>query len=255
MLLDGDWRFELDPDDKGLREKWHIAHAYTQTSIWPASVESHLAAAKDVEPTSPRPSDEIIAWYERELTVPEDWSTECGCEVQLTFGACGYETRVWLNGHALKTVEGEEVHFGEYTSFSYELPPALLEPINRVTVRVADSGDPEIPRGKQASRVYKRGGIWYQTISGAVRSIWIEPVERNRLRSRLWVTSTIECSIVEIDLVLRVKDPGMYKLRIVVASTASSDPAVIRELEFALLALETGVIIHIMGSLSLGRRG
>ena len=30
--------------------------------------------------------------------------------------------------------------------------------------------DANIPRGKQASRVYKQGGIWYQTVSGAVRS-------------------------------------------------------------------------------------
>src|SRR6185369_14600757 len=101
-----------------------------------------------------------------------------GTLVQVTFGACGYETRVWLNGHLLTTVEGEEVHHGEYTSFSYELPVDFLLPTNRLTVRVADSLDAELPRGKQQSRVFKRGGIWYQTISGPVRSVWIEPVER-----------------------------------------------------------------------------
>ena len=41
--------------------------------------------------------------------------------LQLTFGACGYETIVWLNGQPLETIEGEPMQVGEYTSFSFEL--------------------------------------------------------------------------------------------------------------------------------------
>ena len=52
--------------------------------------------------------------------------------------------------------------------------------------------DADIPRGKQESILYKRGDIWYQTYSGAVRSVWLETVERNRLRSRLGVVSIVE---------------------------------------------------------------
>jgi hypothetical protein len=58
-------------------------------------------------------------------------------EVQITFGACGYETRVWLNGVPLRTVEREEVHVGEYTSFSFELPREHLAAVHRLMVRVA----------------------------------------------------------------------------------------------------------------------
>lgn len=52
--------------------------------------------------------------------------------------------------------------------------------------------DADIPRGKQESIVYKRGDIWYQTYSGAVRSVWLETVERNRLRSRVGVVNIVE---------------------------------------------------------------
>ena len=84
---------------------------------------------------------------------------------QLTFGACGYETRVWLNGQLLTTIEGEAIHYGEYTSFTYELPEEhLCSLVNRLTVRIADTMDAETTRGKQESHVYKRGGIWYQTL-------------------------------------------------------------------------------------------
>ena len=157
--------------------------------------------------------------------------------LQVTFGACGYETRVWLNGHALRTIEGEEVHLGEYTSFSFELPPEFLSTKNRLTVRIANSLDAEVPRGKQESYVYKRGGIWYQTISGPVRSIWLEPIERNRLRSRLNVLSEIADRIIEFTLTTRIHDPGIYTLNLVVTGKGSDTPLAIAEFT---LPLEAG---------------
>lgn len=40
-LLDGDWHFSLDPDDRGLTEKWYLGHPYTQTAQWPGTVEAY----------------------------------------------------------------------------------------------------------------------------------------------------------------------------------------------------------------------
>jgi len=208
LLLDGVWYFELDLANRGLDEHWEAGHTYTRTTNWPGSIESQLQAGLALPW-----DDEVVAWYERSFVLPAAWQGEL---VQVTFGAVGYETRVWLNGTLLHTVEGEPVHVGEYTSFSYELPRELLQPVNRLTVRIADSLDAEIPRGKQASRIYKRGGIWYQTTSGALRSVWLEVVERNRLRSYLGVRSQIESNVVTFDLTTRVYDPGSYSLKLVV---------------------------------------
>jgi len=218
VLLDGDWRFTLDVENQGLKKKWFVKHNYTVTANFPGSIESYFAAVQDFKEESNlyATSDDVIAWYERDFSVPEEWTKE-GKLTQLTFGACGYETRVWLNGSPLKTIEGEEAHLGEYHSFSYELPPELLQPVNRLTMRVVDTLDADIPRGKQASRVYKQGGIWYQTISGAVRSVWIEAVGRNRLRSRLGVISSLRDHLVEFDLTTRVHDAGLYRLRLTVS--------------------------------------
>ena len=82
----------------------------------------------------------LTAWYEREFSIPDDWGAPEDSLTQLTFGACGYETRVWLNGTPLLTIEGEECHLGEYNSFSYEFPPELLKPVNRLTIRVSRPG-------------------------------------------------------------------------------------------------------------------
>ncbi len=214
ILLDGEWRFSLDREDKGLQEEWYLKHNYEHTAQWPGSIEEHIAAAKGQPEIAWK--DKIVAWYERDFPLPQraNGNGAPHAMLQLTFGACGYETRVWLNGILLRTVEGEEVHVGEYTSFSYELNDENLQPVNRLTVRIADTMDADIPRGKQESYVYKRGGIWYQTYTGAVRSIWLEQVERNRLRSRVGVVSIVEDNLVRFNLTTRIHDAGKYTIRL-----------------------------------------
>ncbi|HEX2035860.1 MAG TPA: glycoside hydrolase family 2 [Chloroflexota bacterium] len=254
LLLDGEWRFALDLDGRGLGEKWYLGHEFPGTANWPGSIEAQMEAAGHEQEAAREAQasaggaggrrlpwqDEVVAWYERDFEVPSRWIEAPDSMVQVTFGACGYETRAWLNGMALHTVEGEEVHLGEWTSFSFELPPEYLRPVNRLTVRVADSLDPDTPRGKQESHVYKRGGIWYQTISGPVRSIWIEPVERNRLRSRLSVVSTLGGGadrLAEFRFTTRVHDPGLYRLRLVVSARGAGEPLATKEVD---LRLEAG---------------
>ncbi|HKY97592.1 MAG TPA: glycoside hydrolase family 2 TIM barrel-domain containing protein [Gemmatimonadaceae bacterium] len=212
-LLDGEWKFALDPDDKGIAEGWQLSHEYTRTATWPGSIEAHMASARE-EQSDTTWKDKIVAWYEREFTLPGLPDLTDQSMFQITFGACGYETRVWLNGHPLLTIDGAEAHYGEYTSFSYELPEDRLKDVNRITVRIADSFDADLPRGKQESHIYKRGGIWYQTYTGAVRSIWLEVVERNRLRSRIGAVATVEDRFVRFNDTTRVHDPGEYTLRL-----------------------------------------
>ena len=238
QLLDGEWKFAIDADDNGLREGWYLGHKYEHTAHWPGSVEMHMAEAKGQH--SPVAwQDKVVAWYEREFMMPERADPESRSMFQLTFGACGYETRVWLNGHLLHTIEGEEVHYGEYTSFSYELPEEILHLGNRLTVRIADTMDAETPRGKQESHVYKRGGIWYQTYTGAVRSVWLEMVDRNRLRSRVGVVSVVEDQLVRFNLTLRIHDPGNYIVRLKVFARESGNNEPIATSDFP-MRLEAG---------------
>lgn len=142
-----------------------------------------------------------------------------------------YVWSLWLRNprlaerHGLKTIEGEPIHYGGYTSFFYELDEAGLRAENRLTVRIADSMDAEIPRRNQESHVYKRGGIWYQTYTGAVRSVWLESVGRNRLRSRVGVVSVVEDNLVRINLTTRIHNPGQCTIRLRVCGP--NDPAML----------------------------
>ena len=116
QLLDGEWHFDIDGDDRGLRDGWHLGHHYSHTATWPGSIEQHMEQAKGQEAGVKSWHDRIVAWYEREFTLPENLDPQSHKMWQLSFGACGYETRVWINGKLIRTVEGEEVHMGEYTS-------------------------------------------------------------------------------------------------------------------------------------------
>ena len=132
VLLDGEWFFEIDPDDKGMRESWFKEHSYNHKAHWPGSIEEHIMSAKGLAASQSAGAwhDKVVAWYEREFPLPaRENGSRSPSMLQLTFGACGYETMVWLNGVLLKTIEGEEVHLGEYTSFSYELPEDNLQPV------------------------------------------------------------------------------------------------------------------------------
>ncbi len=213
VLLDGTWRFAIDPQDTGLSESWHLGHAYTSEANWPGSIEEHISAVKGQLPGNPW-QGKVVVWYERDFPLPVHENHGHHDMLQLTFGACGYETRVWLNGTPLKTINGEEINTGRYTSFTYELAEELLLPVNRLTVRIEDTMNADIPRGKSESFVYKRGGIWYQTLSGGVRSVWLETVERNRLRSRVEVSSITEENLVLFTFTARIHDPGRYIIRL-----------------------------------------
>lgn len=240
QLLDGIWKFELDPEDRGLGEQWYAGHDYTKTAEWPGSIESQMAAESNQQDI-PGWQDTVIAWYEHVFPNPGRLGKkgETIANWQLTFGACGYETRVWLNGKPLITTDGDEVHIGEYTSFSYELAEDDLLPVNRLTVRIADSMDADTTRGKQESHVYKRGGIWYQTYTGAVRSVWLETVERNRLRSRLGIVSIVDDNLVRINLTTRISDPGAYLIRLKIFHRKQTSDTPIATDEFPLI-LEAG---------------
>ena len=67
-----------------------------------------------------------------------------------------------------------------------------------------------------------------------MRSIWIEPVERNRLRSRLGVVSSFEEHLVEFRVATRVHDPGLYRLRIVVSAPGRDQPLALKDFELRL---------------------
>jgi beta-galactosidase/beta-glucuronidase len=55
--------------------------------------------------------------------------------------------------------------------------------------------------------------------------VWLEPIERNRLRTRVGVFTHIERPMAEFTLTLRVHDPGRYPLHLQVADEGGAEVA------------------------------
>jgi len=93
--------------------------------------------------------------------------------VLLHFGAVDQVAKVYLNGQFL----GE--HKGGYLPFSFEVTD-VVKTENLLTVEVEDTLDHTYPYGKQKK---KRGGMWYTLVSGIWKSVWLEGVPREYIKS------------------------------------------------------------------------
>ena len=160
--LNGQWEFDFDPDDRGLTEKWYQDHEYRKTILVPFTVESEASGLHDTSPPD-------VIWYAREFEHP-GWSSE---KVLINFGACDYETRVFINGQEV----GQ--HRGGYSPFSFDITHALGPGTNKVTVRVQDSNSWMQPRGKQEGTT--RWPIDYDSVTGIWQTVWLEPVNADHV--------------------------------------------------------------------------
>ncbi len=126
----------------------------------PFAVESALSGVgKPVGPDN-------ILWYRTKFTIPSTFKKK---NILLHFGAVDWSSDIYINGiKAGSHKGGYDPFFFDITSLIKGSGPQLLE------LKVTDPVDkgPQ-PRGKQ---VLKPGGIWYTSVTGIWRTVWIEAV-------------------------------------------------------------------------------
>ncbi len=90
-------------------------------------------------------------------------------------------------------------HEGGYLPFSADITDALgeypLSKVHKLRVEVTDGLDTTYPYGKQSK---KRGGMWYTPVTGIWKSVWLESVPKDFIRS-LEITPTLNSIAVDID--------------------------------------------------------
>jgi beta-galactosidase/beta-glucuronidase len=168
LNLNGEWQFEIDAGVSGEDRKiYESSSNLKQKIIVPFCPESKLSgiANKDFMP---------CVWYKREFTLPTDWT---GQRVLLHFGACDYDTRVWING----THAGD--HRGGYSSFSFDISDELKPGENTVVVRALDNTQSTLqPKGKQCPKFASEGCLYTRT-TGIWQTVWLEAVPQVYIKS------------------------------------------------------------------------
>jgi beta-galactosidase/beta-glucuronidase len=153
--LNGLWDFAILPKGNSFPEK------YDGQILVPFAAESSLSGVQQNVGSTKE------LWYRRTFTIPDNWKNK---RILLNFGACDWETNVWINDIKIGS------HRGGYTPFSLDITPFLSKgKAQNLIVRVWDPTDEGFqPRGKQ---VNKPGGIFYTPVTGIWQTVWIEPVE------------------------------------------------------------------------------
>ena len=133
----------------------------------PFAVESALSGVG--KPVGP---DKVL-WYRTKFAVP---ATFKGKSILLHFDAVDWEADVTVNGIKVAS------HNGGYDPFTADITTAVKAgDQNLIEVRVTDPADkgPQ-PRGKQ---VLKPNSIWYTSVTGIWRSVWMEAVPKTYISS------------------------------------------------------------------------
>lgn len=98
--LSGKWAFQLDPDQVGVKEQW-FKRSFNDEVQLPGTTDTNRKGWQDHEKHTHRLTRpfhyEGAAWYQREITIPTNWS---GKQLQL-FLERTKATEVWFNGKSL----------------------------------------------------------------------------------------------------------------------------------------------------------
>lgn len=161
MNLNGEWDFEFDDNNVGLKEKWQKpSRKYSKKINVPFAFQTILSGINDT-------SFHDYVWYKRKVRIPGEWAEK---RVILNFGAVDYRCKVFINGEMVGEHEGGNV------GFSFDITDYLNLEEEDITVYVEDpSTDETIPRGKQFWQE-KSESIWYTRTTGIWQTVWLEPV-------------------------------------------------------------------------------
>lgn len=154
--LNGEWEFEFDDDDTGVKRGIYAGQTALNDKITvPFSYQWEASGVSDA-------TQHDVVWYRRKFT-PENGKKRA----LLCFNASDYKTDVWINGrHALR-------HEGGFTPFKADITGLLKKGENVITVRCEDTLDSAQPRGKQ-SWTGEPFTCFYIPNSGIWGSVWLE---------------------------------------------------------------------------------
>lgn len=160
--LNGEWAFEIDGGVSGSARKLQCAETLSGRITVPFCPESSLSGVgnKDYMPS---------VWYKKKIELTEKELSD-GKRVIIHFGACDYETILFVNGK----LAGK--HIGGYVSFSFDITGFVKAGENDISVWAKDDNrSTNQPAGKQSPR-YGSYGCFYTRTTGIWQTVWYEIV-------------------------------------------------------------------------------
>ena len=202
ISLAGQWRFQLDRENAGIREQWFerslpdkirlpgslpaqgIGDDVSVETKWTGDIvdKSWFTAPEYAEYRKPgnikvpfwlQPEKYYVgaAWYQRDIEIPPDWQ---GKRVVLTLERPHWETRVWVDGRQLGSNNSLS------TPHEYDLGTALAPGKHRLTIRVDNGLVVDVGVNSHCVTDHTQGnwnGIVGDISLRATPAVWIEDVQ------------------------------------------------------------------------------
>jgi beta-glucuronidase len=201
FLLDGQWLFRLDKEDRGVKERFMRA---TSTAGWtPTAVPNNWNLGDD----SIESMQGTIGWYRKDFTLPE---AKASLRWMARFESVNYRARVWLNGRPV----GENK--GAYVPFEIPMAGVKARGTNRLVVRVDSRRFPTDfpPSGLNAAGTPLGGWFNY---GGLIREVYLRKVDTIDWRE-VRVRPILPCGTcdarIETRVLLRNATPSTQKVKL-----------------------------------------
>ncbi|MGL4373601.1 MAG: glycoside hydrolase family 2 protein, partial [Turicibacter sp.] len=173
--LNGNWNFDFDDNNIGLKDKWYKNPSLSNEIIVPYTFQCELSTINIQD-------FHDIVWYSRTFDLTEDMKNK---NLILHFGAVDYIADVWVNGEHLIN------HEGGHVPFSIDITNCVKSEGNLIVVRAEDpTNDLELPRGKQYWKKTSHG-IFYTRTTGIWQTVWLEAVEDTYIKN-VWMTPDLD---------------------------------------------------------------
>lgn len=188
--LSGNWKFQLDPDEVGMEEKWFLK-VFDDSIQLPGTTDEYKKGIFKDEMADDRLSRvwywKGAAWYQKEVEIPEDWA---GKKVRLLLERTK-DTYVWF----------DDINCGYENTLSapqyFDLSKALKPGNHTITVLVNNA---KLPPVGPSHAVDERTQTNWNGIIGKLElqmtdPVWIEEVQvfpdvkNNRARGRVNITN------------------------------------------------------------------
>lgn len=214
--LNGQWTYTFDFVGEGLEKGLPDSKGFNKTITVPFCPESKLSGVGYTDFIN-------NIWYQRNIQMPADWK---GKYIMLNFGAVYYNSEIYIDGK----LAGR--HFGGSTSFSVDVTRFLADGNSHSLVvhAYSDTRTNLQPAGKQNVRL-NQFECMYTRCTGIWQTVWMEPVEKNALKSSHVVTDIDQKQIVihpsfygqaATTLAVTLKDGGKVVAKQTVKATNNS---------------------------------
>lgn len=198
MDLNGQWNFEFDDFDEGIKNKYYLnSDSFFQKEIMVPFTYQTRSSTVHLNENHP------IVWYQKKIMLDFDEHKK----YILNFGAVDYQCDIWINGNHVKQ------HIGGHTPFNVDISEFAATETN-IVVRAEDFNSTRQAIGKQT---WKDTNFlcWYTRTVGIWQQVWLEEVGESYLDS-VRMTPNIDNASLEIDALLNGKKED-YTLNVIIS--------------------------------------